>query len=406
MTICLNGAALPDGAVNTGASCWQYVYKFACENSTPVDTCSAYKANPSCGVVASQCVDTDPVSGKCLQYDYTYRCKTGDATQEKRLECSSGLFDSTSMTAPVVKNKNFGKAAVAQEILRQAQVYNDKGASIFSGVEESCSKGWGGLRNCCKSSPGAKNNAQVQTMAFETGLSAAKYAGGNAIDSASTYVFDAMYKNDLWSSGMTARFLQNDWQTLSTNFGSSGFSLPYGFTAGFGSAPQGAGLLLTPNTAEFFVSFNPYAFAASVAVQVITELMSCNQSEQTLAMHRGAKLTHYVKTECSEKIPLIGCVEWKQYYCSYNSVLARLVNIQGKAQLGKSVEGCSGFTVEEIGKLDFDKFNLSEFVNEMTQKAVSNLPKDIKGNYTPMMQSTSQGSSQGKSYQLPSYLNQ
>jgi conjugal transfer mating pair stabilization protein TraN len=155
---------------------------------------------------------------------------------------------------------------------------------------------------------------------------------------------------------------------------------------------------------ETSITFNPYVFGALVAIQVIQSLRSCSQQEQMLSMHMGANLSAFVKEECTKKIPIIGtCIEWTSTYCSFNSVLARLINMQGKPQLGLNTSNCQGLTVDQISKIDFTKIDFREFTGQMTQQATKNMPSNISGNYTPIMQQQSSGTKQGGSANLPSY---
>ena len=103
--------------------------------------------------------------------------------------------------------------------------------------------------------------------------------------------------------------------------------------------------------------------------------MQCSQQEQLLAMHQGANLSVYTGEYCSNQIPIIGtCIEYTDTYCSFNSLLAKLVNQQGKAQLGLPFNDCSGLTLNQISQIDFSKMDLSQFTAQMTSKAQAALP--------------------------------
>ncbi|MEY4566331.1 MAG: hypothetical protein RLY14_1301, partial [Planctomycetota bacterium] len=117
--VCLANAYTPGGAITIPQVCWQYQYSFACESST-VNTCSKYESTPACSIVSSKCVDTIIETGKCSEYKNTYKCKTKEAVKEKKLECSTDVFNSGSFAKPENTNATFSKAALASEILRQA----------------------------------------------------------------------------------------------------------------------------------------------------------------------------------------------------------------------------------------------------------------------------------------------
>lgn len=418
---CLAGVPLPGGAISVPQSCWQYSYDFACA-STLVNTCTLFETNKACEIVSSKCTDTTPENGQCNSYNNIYSCMTKAETKEQKLSCSSGVFNSDSMTDPVNTNNSFQKAALAQEILRQSATYGANGLNIFAGVAETCTKGYFGIKNCCKSTPGATSNSVMMNVALSGAASAVKYAGQLAVDAASPYVYDAMYKGGQYASGLAANFSESAAASIadfssaaptSTTFAAGGPSLSaYGFTYQSGIAAQGSGFMGANSTLATFgegssmtsVTFNPYVFGAMVAIQVIQSLRSCTQDEQMLALHKGANLSTFVREVCTKKIPIIGtCIEWTSTYCSFNSVLARLINMQGKPQLGLDTSNCQGISVAQMSQIDFTKIDFGDFVGQMTQQATKNMPTNISGNYNPIMQKQTSGTSQGKSANLPNY---
>ena len=88
-------------------------------------------------------------------------------------------------------------------------------------------------------------------------------------------------------------------------------------------------------------------------------------------MKNDNRLCHGVGSYCSKRIPIIGqCVETTETYCCFNSRLARILNEQGRAQLGRAWGGaqspdCSGFTIAQLQALDFSRMDLSEFYAEI-----------------------------------------
>jgi conjugal transfer mating pair stabilization protein TraN len=109
---------------------------------------------------------------------------------------------------------------------------------------------------------------------------------------------------------------------------------------------------------------------AILAIQ-LSGILDCEQAEQVLAMKRGNRLCHEIGSYCSQKVPILGtCIETTQSYCCFNSRLARIVNEQGRAQLGRGwgsaqSPDCSGFTLKQLQALDFSRMDLSEFYAEI-----------------------------------------
>jgi conjugal transfer mating pair stabilization protein TraN len=392
-TVCLAGAALPPGALSVPQTCWQHSFTFACSpDQVNRDTCQPYRSDPKCSLTRQECVDAVPETGRCAKQQFTYVCTTAQATTQKTV-CSSGLF-SVEPTDSVTNDPT--KALIASELVRQTQVYSDKGLDIFKGVPEFCTKGYLGIRSCCKSSPGAKTNAAASNTVFREGAKALKYAGEVAVDWASPYVFDAMYNAGLWNDAMSAMFSVGSSEfasgSLGTSFASGGFSFgAYGFSFS-SSVAEGSVQLLATDAG--FVTFDPTSFAISVAIALYQQLAACSKEEELLALHRGANLSFYVGRTCAKKV-LGSCMLWKDNFCSFNSVLAKVVNVQGKQQLGLDINDCKGLTLEQVTQIDFARVDFSEFASSIAAQASQNLPKDIKSNYTGVMATMPAGSAQG-----------
>lgn len=423
-TVCLAGQPLPNGAYALPSSCWQYSYHFACQNPAAVDTCTQYQTNPACSLINSVCSNISLGTNVCNEFTQTYSCITTPAQTTTVLQCSNDLFNALPRTPVINNTDSFVRAATASEIIREASTYQDANHKIFGGLAEHCTKGYGGLKDCCKSAPGAKSNSVAGNIATAGAFSAIKYAGANAVDLVSPYMFDAMYTYAPWAEGfaeasaqaidITSNITGNSaMQATGTNFAAQGPTLSlYGFTYG-SSATIGSGFLGGNMTMTTFgaatsnptvIVFNPYVFAAYLALNYFQQLLACTEDEQKLAMHKGAKLSAEVGSHCSATVPIFGgCIEDTYDYCSFNSVLAKIINIQGKPQLGLPITDCAGISATDLSHLNFTTMDFSEFTGEVLNQASHNIPTNMKSNYTPVMQSTTQGSSQQVSPALPTY---
>lgn len=158
---------------------------------------------------------------------------------------------------------------------------------------------------------------------------------------------------------------------------SPSFSM-YGFTATMGTKPaagfvgQAIGVNTIPldfSFGGFQFGFDPTSFAISIAIMVITEMLACDPAEQLMSMRLGQDLCVLVGTYCSKKVLKV-CTERKRTHCCFNSRLARIINEQGRAQLGKGWgtpkdPQCRGFTPGEIESIDFSRIDFSEFIAEI-----------------------------------------
>lgn len=104
-------------------------------------------------------------------------------------------------------------------------------------------------------------------------------------------------------------------------------------------------------------------------------LSSCSGEEKELLDWRQKNKCVYVGTYCSQKVAGV-CLTKKAGYCCFGSRLSRLIQEQGRSQLGIGFGSgehpdCRGLTPQELSSMDFSKMDLSE------------LYSDIKANFKP-----------------------
>lgn len=406
--VCLAGTSLPQGAFQLTQTCWEYSYSYVC-NTNSVNTCTVYEADPKCSIISSSCSDNNPYTNTCIEWLYTYQCETTPPVTEEVATCSNNL-GIASMPTPNNVNANFAKMAISMEMASQGTTYID-GGMLFGGVRESCSKGEYGLYNCCTSAGGAQSNSAVANVLTSMGLDVIMYLGQSAVDMASPYIFDAMYNNDIWTQGMTESYGAGG-----TNLTSGGFSIgAYGFTYSTVAPAAGSGVMGANTTYAInngtggYITFNPYVFAAMVVITYVQSLQECSTEEQMLSMHRGANLSHFLDPpgeQCVDEDVFGHCTEYRQSYCSFNSVLAKIINIQGKRQLGQDINDCAGIPIGELANIDFSIIDFGEFIPKMTNYATSHYPSssEMNSNYTPVLDDATKGSQQNRTNaDLPAY---
>jgi conjugal transfer mating pair stabilization protein TraN len=116
-------------------------------------------------------------------------------------------------------------------------------------------------------------------------------------------------------------------------------------------------------------------------------LVDCSANEKNLIELKDADQCHYVGEFCSNEVslPFGGsfCSRKDKGYCCFNSVLARILIEQGRAQLGISWGQaknpyCKGFKPEEFQKLDMSQMDLSEFTNSLDVPDISTIGASLK----------------------------
>ena len=112
---------------------------------------------------------------------------------------------------------------------------------------------------------------------------------------------------------------------------------------------------------------------------------SCKENEIALMKSQEKKLCHYVGSYCSKKIPIIGtCQTTTKSYCCFGSKISRVINEQGKAQLGISwgsgaSPDCRGLTANELQNLKFDTMDLSEIASDIASQTTPPNQSYIEG---------------------------
>ncbi|WP_232611108.1 type-F conjugative transfer system mating-pair stabilization protein TraN [Photobacterium phosphoreum] len=98
-------------------------------------------------------------------------------------------------------------------------------------------------------------------------------------------------------------------------------------------------------------------------------LTQCSEEEKGLAQAKQKGLTIDLGQFCAEKV-LGACIRKKKGYCLFDSKMARIVQQQGRPQLGinfgqaKSPQ-CQGLSPEQMQQLNFSTINFSEFYEDL-----------------------------------------
>lgn len=94
-------------------------------------------------------------------------------------------------------------------------------------------------------------------------------------------------------------------------------------------------------------------------------LADCSPEEVELAQERNAGNTHYLGRYCSRRTLFGICIRRSRAWCVFGSKLGRILQQQGRAQLGIPWSDCRGLTVAEIEGIDFESLDLSEFARDL-----------------------------------------
>ncbi len=232
------------------------------------------------------------------------------------------------------------------EAAREAGVYLDTDRmQVFKGEDNRCRDRL--LKNCCYAD-GAGAGMSNQSL-FGTG---------------SRLVYDVLM------NASNREFLVQGMSAMLTGAGFNGSFTSYGITVAVNGTALPAGSAVLYAGDSLVLAFDPWSLAIAVVIYIAVSMLSCNEEEGKLAMKEGARLCRTIGSWCSSCIRIFGrcvsCIEHTTSKCCFNSVLARIVNEQGRMQVGKGWGGaqspdCSGFSVAQLQRLDFAAMDLTEF---------------------------------------------
>lgn len=293
-------------------------------------------------VAAAQGVAANPGGVLGSLASYYAGCTSSPSSCPTNVFCLGDSCFSTAYT----NDTDFARSMTFMEAAREAGVYLDPATLlVFSGEVGKCRDRL--LKNCCQSdSAGA---GMTNQSLFGVG---------------SRLVFDVLMNSE------NRQFLYQGMQALLLSGGFSGTFTTYGVTFAINGAalPTGSAVLYAGDS--MVIAFDPWSLAIAVVIYVVMSMMSCNEDEGRMSMQEGARLCHTVGTYCSSCIRILGkcvsCIEHTTGKCCFNSVLARIINEQGRIQVGKGwgsgqSPDCSGFTIGQLQALNFSAMDLTEF---------------------------------------------
>ena len=344
--VCIDGPGTKNiNGLDVYKDCWQWKKEYTCASTTLTSTCDDLKNNPLCSETTSSCVESLP-DGSCGLLEHQYKCADSAPDTSVQTDCGLQTFciNGQCFDTGYMPDGDFANAITHMELAREAVNYD-----LFVGEASHCHKNL--LTNCCKAQgggEGGRNDVIAQTI----GTTALKVGAEEIYVWGSKFIFEGLMNS---GSEMLAEYAMS-------MLGSGTLSMTANFSV------WGAEFAVSTNGIAF-VGFDPWSLVIAIAIYVIMEMIKCKTEEQTLDMKRGQGLCHQVGSWCSSKI-LGACVEKKEGWCCFPSKLGRIVNEQGRAQIGKSwgspqSPDCSGFTLDELKLLRFDLMDLSEFFSSI-----------------------------------------
>ena len=404
---CVDGPATRDvEGVAVTRDCWKQEATMQCTGATTVDQCAQFASQGCTATGASACTRTDPITGACTAFRDTYSCPVADGTADSVTGCPSDVFcvGTSCFNTRAMADGDFARSMSMMEGAREAGLYLDTDRMlIFSGTGARCRDRL--LTNCCDSDNSGKGmtnqsaiglgtklvydvlfNAQNRKFVmqgiqgFLSSLGVMEPIASGA--AASTFSW-SYYGVTLSYTSATAGVATG---TTGTAVGTAGdMAAAEAFSeATVASATASESIVLYSYTTEagstFTIAFDPWTLVIAIVIAIILAALECDEQEALLAMREGAGLCHTVGSWCSSCLRILGvcvtCLTHSYGKCCFNSMIARIINQQGRAQVGKGWGSpqnldCSGFTMAQLASLDFGAMDLTEFYASIVPSSIS-----------------------------------
>lgn len=390
--------------------------------------CETYIQDPECREIERTCPDgwREEISGRCMSEQVVFRCDRNKQVDYETTEttnvcaaaipCAGG--DDCINTEPE-SNDKFVQAMVAGNILDHMQtdaVCEDPAdpstCRVFEGEYKYCSWETTGLgTDCCEQPKGLDILAYVATayqMAKLGQLAGTGAFGTTAQGSYNTLkepITNAAGAVADWAAGAyksaTEAFIGNSTGTVATSAGTT--------TVGAGAGPSAIGAamgelqqkaykfvydMMPPDLAgmlfqtageegaqqlvlnEALTNALSNVMAAYTAYQTIklamTLLTACDDTELDMGIRLAQRSCFKVGDDyCAKKYPIIGtCMQQRQDYCCYGSILSRIIMKESYSQLGinpitaDTEASCQGLTPEQLSQVDFGKPSMESALQE------------------------------------------
>ncbi|KKS38817.1 MAG: Mating pair strabiliation protein, partial [Parcubacteria group bacterium GW2011_GWA2_42_14] len=134
----------------------------------------------------------------------------------------------------------------------------------------------------------------------------------------------------------------------------------------FATGSNGAVTGLSANAAAV-LNFIGWVYMVYVIVDLLINIIwECEQKEFELGAKKETRQCTFVGSYCASDSAL-GCVEKRESYCCYGSVVGRIIQESAHEQLGLSYgeiekPTCEGLTPDMLSKMDWEKVDLSEWI--------------------------------------------
>jgi hypothetical protein len=281
----------------------------------------------------------------------------------------------------------YESAMVSTPLQCQGQIY------FFSGEKMECRKA--GIlsmgEDCCLDNKPSDSSCSFENIADELGmddlamtavslgLKVADLAGYSLQDYIIQEVSYVIAENILKEGGMSA--IMN---SLTSLVSSSGAELiqttATNYVASTAMATETIVATLAPMISTM-ISVAGWIYFAYQVYNMVQSMQECTAGEMILGCKRAKGVCHKVGSRCKVKV-FDSCLQSMGVYCCFNTKLARIINEQGRKQIGKSwgsakKPNCKGFLMDEFAKIDLSNIDFSEYSGDLVREMNPNVQDKI-----------------------------
>lgn len=257
---------------------------------------------------------------------------------------------------------------------------------IFPGKSDECNRAGirTSFRNCCGKPDGSSQACSFRNMAKELGwddaaialaeAAALHYAKKELAAVAGEVAVQQAVKNGAFDFATTA---------ISSLFGSGSPSI---VSNGGLFVIESSGQTIVTNSAQIAseymasaflsaFSFVSWAYTIYSLYSMYDEMTKCTANEKILGCKRAKGVCVKVDDRCAVKV-FGACLQKKDVFCCFDSVLAKIIHEQGRPQLGMGwgsgkSPNCRGFYMDEFMRLDFTRMDFGEYVDDITRQMLN-----------------------------------
>jgi len=377
-----------------------------------LDTCAAFEEDSSCGFISQKCISgAEGETGECYAYEQVWDCgyDTSYSTvvnKGTQYDCPGGArcmgsecFDTSNQ-----KSGDFAYAVAMLQVAQFAEHDLDCGGDgtdievgndckVFKGEAMECKKALGGYVDCCEAPESVSIfdyvNLTMNTLKMSSSieaLSRGQYAVGSGYWAASTSAASAgaskliqgefgsivdaatsAYK-DVFASGVQEGIVSEIQKWLMQQAYDA--MVEMGATAAadavFATGADGAVSGLGAN-ATMVVNIIGWVYMVYVIVDLLINIIwECEEKEFELGAKKETRQCTFIGSYCASEA-LGSCVEKRESYCCYGSVVARIIQESAHEQLGIEYGDvknptCEGINPDQMAQMDWEMVDLSEWI--------------------------------------------